>query len=273
MAGTDQQGSSHHSDEQEQRQLVQRRFGATAGSYVTSVVHAQGIDLPWVVEAAALTGNEEVVDVGTGTGHTALALAPNAREVVAIDITVPMLEAAQRLAAERHITNVRFVQGDALALPLSSESADLVVCRLAAHHFPRLTPAVQEWARVLRPDGKLIVVDSISPEEPELDSFINELEVLRDSSHVRNYRVSEWVSQLSQAGLEVGTSRAWSIRLEVQDWTQRMRTPAAEVERIIRLLTHASPEQRESFHIENQDGLLAFRLPTAMLVATKPASV
>ncbi|HEX6481432.1 MAG TPA: hypothetical protein VF043_21540, partial [Ktedonobacteraceae bacterium] len=52
--------------------LVKDRFGAAARAYTTSKVHASGPDLAWMVEAAALTGKEQVVDVGTGTGHTVL---------------------------------------------------------------------------------------------------------------------------------------------------------------------------------------------------------
>jgi ubiquinone/menaquinone biosynthesis C-methylase UbiE len=250
--------------------LVRDRFGAAARAYTTSQVHASGPDLAWIVEVAALTGKEHVVDVGTGTGHTALALAPYVTEVVALDITLPMLEEARHLAASRGITNVRFLQGDACALPLSSNQFDLVACRHAAHHFAQVAQAIGEWARILKPGGKVVVADSVSPEEAELDSFLNEIEVLRDPSHGHNYRISEWLSLLAEAGFTASLVRSWSIPLDLPSWTQRIQTPPASVAQIERLFADAPSLTSERLHIGlNEEGLLSFALPAAVFVGVK----
>src|SRR5438105_4061654 len=122
MSDTVRQNTAYGADAQEKRQQVQSNFGAAAADYVTSKVHASGQDLAWVVEAAALTGTERVLDVATGAGHTAFALAPYAAEVVALDITKQMLAVAQKAAAERHLDNIRFLEGDALQLPCDDAS-------------------------------------------------------------------------------------------------------------------------------------------------------
>lgn len=245
---------------------VQSNFGAAATDYVTSKVHAQGEDLGWVVEAAALSGSERVLDVATGAGHTAFALAPYAGEVVALDITQEMLRAAQREASERHLDNISFLEGDAQEIPCADASFDVVVCRLAAHHFPAVRQGVQEWARVLKPGGKFVLVDSIAPEEPEMDTFINEIEILRDPSHMRNHRLSEWIAFLKEVGFTVGATREWGIFLDVPSWTQRMRTPVESVRIIEQRLRSASPAIRERFLIEEKDGALGFMLPTGLIV-------
>ena len=271
MPETNQSDIPHQAQESVHLLLVQQRFGTTAQAYTSSTVHSQGQDLDWMVEAAALIGKERIVDVARGTGFTAFALAPYAHEVVGIDVTLPMLEAAHRLATERQVTNVRFLQGDALALPFSSSSMDLVACRYAAYHFSPISHAVQEWVRVLVPGGKLILVDSISPEEPELDDFINQIEVLRDSSHVHSYRISEWLALLSSGGVTAQVLREWGIPLDVRSWTQRMQTPAEDVERIIDCCAKASALAQERFHLEQQDGIFSFTLPAALLVGVKAA--
>lgn len=271
MSKSNSQDSLPESTEQEKLQLVQNQFGAAAADYVTSKVHANGQDLAWLAEAASLTGVERVLDVATGGGHAAFALAPGAAEVVALDLTRPMLEVAHKEAIARHLTNIRYLEGDAQDIPCAEGSFDVVVCRQASHHFPRIRQAIQEWARVLKPAGKLLLVDSIAPEEPELDAFLNAIEILRDPSHARNHRISEWRTFLTEAGFELLTVREWGIVLEVANWTQRMRTPPAAVALIEQQLRDASPDARARLHIEAPGGSLAFTLPVVFIVATRKA--
>lgn len=271
MPDTNQQNASRQAAEQEKLQQIQSRFGAAAADYVTSKVHASGQDLAWLVEAATLTGAERVLDVATGGGHTAFALAPRAAEVVALDLTRPMLEVAQKEAIAREIHNIRFLEGDAQAVPCENGSFDVVACRHAAHHFPNLQQAIREWMRVLKPGGKLLLVDPVAPEQPDLDVFLNEIETLRDPSHVRNHRLSEWTTFLNEAGFTVNTVREWGIFLDVPSWTRRMRTPTESVAIIEQRFRAASPAAQERLLIVEQDGVLAFTLPTALLVGSKLA--
>jgi ubiquinone/menaquinone biosynthesis C-methylase UbiE len=250
-------------------QQVQSRFGAVAADYVTSKVHASGQDLAWLVELAALTGTERVLDVATGGGHAAFALAPHSAEVVALDLTRPMLEVAQKEAEARHLYTIRFLEGDAQAIPCEESSFDVVVCRQAAHHFPNIRQCVSEWVRVLKPGGRLLLVDSVSPEEPDADGILEEIEILRDPSHVRNHRISQWTVFLNEAGFAVNSVREWSIYLDIPSWTQRMRTPPASVALIEQLLHTAAPAVRARLHIEAQDGISSFMLPAVLIGATK----
>jgi len=214
----------------EQLTAVQNRFGEVASAYVTSSVHASGPDLRWIVEETAPNGYEQVVDVATGTGHTALTLAPYVAQVTAVDATAQMLAEAQQLATSRNVTNIRFLAGTASALPVADEYADIVVCRYAAHHFPDLPQAVHEWMRVLKPGGRFAVVDSIAPEEPSLATFINTIDWLRDTSHVFNHPISEWLAILRGVGLVAAVGRTWDITLDVPSWTKRMQTPRPTID-------------------------------------------
>ena len=270
MSETDQQQPAMSKAAAEEKlQLMQSRFGAAAADYVTSKVHASGRDLAWLVEDAALTGRERVLDVATGGGHAAFALAPHAAEVVALDLTQPMLEVAHQEAIARHLNNIHYLEGDAQALPCEDSSFDTVVCRKAAHHFPYVQRAIAEWMRVLKPGGMLIMIDSASPEEPEIDAFLHEIETLRDPSHVRNYRVSEWRAMLSEAGFDLRNEREWGLFLDIPSWTQRMRTSPEAVARIEQMLNDAPPQTRERLLIEVRDGDLGFTLPCVELVGIK----
>ena len=269
MSNSKQQDASQDSATQAKLQQVQSRFGAVAADYVTSKVHANGQDLNWIVEVAALTGTERVLDVATGGGHVAFTLAPLSSEVVALDLTHEMLQVAEQEAIKRQLSNIRYLEGDAQKLPCEDASFDIVVCRQAAHHFPQVRQAVQEWQRVLKPGGKLVLDDSIAPEEPAIDTFLNELEALRDPSHMRSLRASEWNIILQENGFTVRSEREWGIFLDVPSWTQRMRTPATSVEIIEQRLHNTSPTTRKRLRIEEQNGVLAFTLPATLIMATK----
>jgi ubiquinone/menaquinone biosynthesis C-methylase UbiE len=269
MTDSKQQDASQDSATQAKLQQVQSRFGAVAAAYVTSNVHANGQDLNWIVDVAALTGTERVLDVATGGGHVAFTLAPHSSEVVALDLTHEMLQVAQQEAVKRQLLNISFLAGDAQKLPCEDASFDVIVCRQAAHHFPQVRQAVQEWQRVLKPGGKLVLDDSVGPEEPAIDTFLQEIEALRDPSHMRSLRVSEWNILLQENGFTVRSEREWGIFLDVLSWTQRMRTPATAVEIIEQRLRSASPAARKLLRIEEQHSTLAFTLPAALIMATK----
>lgn len=269
MSESNQPDAISASEETEKLRQIQQNFGAAAAAYVTSKVHASGPDLVWLVENAALRGNESVLDVATGGGHTAFALAPYAAEIVALDLTRPMLEVAQQEARARGLQNIRYLAGDAQALPFSDASFDVVTCRHAPHHFPRIEQAVSEWARVLKPGGKVLLIDSTSPEDDEADAVLHEIESLRDPSHVRNHRISEWRAYLNAAGLHVEIAREESIFLDIPSWTQRMRTPPAAVAAIEKIMREASPAISERLRFEERDGTPGFNLPIALILAVK----
>jgi ubiquinone/menaquinone biosynthesis C-methylase UbiE len=232
------------------QESVQRQFGPVAAAYATSSVHRGGPDLEAMLEAAGLRGDERVLDVAAGAGHTALAFAPRVASVVAVDLTEAMLATGRRLAEENGITNAAFVLGDAEHLPFPDAAFDVVTCRYAAHHFARPAAAVREWARVLRPGGSLLLADVVSPDDPATDTVLNAAEVLRDPSHVRDYTVAQWIAMLEDAGFAPEELGQWPLRLPFASWTERMRTPEATAVQIRALFEAAPASVREALAIE-----------------------
>ncbi len=142
-------------------------------------------------------GDERVVDVGTGAGALALALAPLVREVVGVD-PVPELLA---LARERSAPNVEFVEGDGTALPFADGSFDLAVTRRTLHHVARPEGVVAELARVTRRGGGVLVVDQLAPGDPAEAAALHEFERARDSSHTRLLSDAELRGLFAASGL------------------------------------------------------------------------
>lgn len=254
---------------------VQDQFSRQAARYESSPVHAHGDDLAWAVEAAQLSGSERVLDVGTGTGHTAFAIAPHCKSATGLDLTARMIVSAAALADEKQLTNVQFVVADGTAMPFPDAYFDVITCRLAAHHFADPAAVAAEMARVLRPQGRLVLIDHIAPESPALDSFINQLDWLRDSSHVREWTAQEWLHRFAAAGITAHVARTYALPLDFRWWVEQAATPADRVERLVHMLTTADEETRAAFHIEiDQDGSpRAFPLHSMVMVGVRRSPV
>ena len=255
----------------EVKRRISSRFGAAAGNYVSSAVHAEGDDLPRLVELARLRGDERVLDVATGGGHTALAFAPHVWEVVASDLTPDMLAAAEEFIRGRGIENVRFELADAEALPFADGSFDVVVCRIAAHHFPDPEIFVREAARVLKPGGRFLLNDNVAPEDPELDEFMNRFEKRRDPGHVRAHRVSEWQAFMEGAGLHVEHVEPPGRKpYPFEEWTSRIGMPEHERGELEAWFLAAPQRFSDFFEVVVEDGrLVSLRGVYAVLVARR----
>jgi len=250
----------------DRRTAIRRVFGSAAERYAASSIHAGGPDLDAMLAAADLVGGEKTLDLGCGTGHTALAFAARGAEVEALDLTAEMLAQGRRMAQERGLANVRFREGDAADLPFADAAFDVVTSRLSAHHFARPEAVVREAARVLRPGGRLLLVDSVAPADPAQDTFLNAVELLRDPSHVRDHTVDQWCALCEAAGLVPELLETWSYRIAFEAWVERCATPAREVAQLRSLLARAPDEVRAAFGIA-ADG--SFDMPAALICARK----
>lgn len=252
---------------EDEKDLVRSQFARNAEAYARSRTHATGRDLEQMVTLAALTGSEAVLDVSTGAGHTALAFAPRVQRVVASDLTPEMLETARRLAAARRAGNIEFVQADVEALPFPDASFDRVTCRIAAHHYPSLSRAVREMARVLRPRGRLLAEDNYSPQPEVADRFINALEKVRDPSHVRAWSLVEWAGAFTAAGVQARVAAQFESPVDFEDWVARTQTAGDNIAVLRGMLQTAPPECRITFGIGTDP--LRFHLHKAIWVAEK----
>lgn len=113
----------------------------------------------WARALAHLLPPVEVVDIGCGEGYLTIEVARWARRVVAVDRSPTVLARAKALAARRRAANITFKRGELERLPLDSGSADVALFSQALHHAADPAHAVAEAVRVLRPGGKLLVLD------------------------------------------------------------------------------------------------------------------
>lgn len=264
------------------RSLVEERFAAAAKSYATSEVHARGESLGRLIELTAPRPHWRALDVATGAGHVALALAPRVAHVAAADRTREMLDEAMALAVERGIVNIEPKLARAEALPFPDASFDLVTCRIAPHHFDDIPGFVAEVARVLRPGGTFGLVDNVGPDADlvpaatpaalaEADASYTQFEKQRDPSHVRALTLAEWLRLVAAVGLAVTHVERLTKEIDLDSWARRMNADANTIERLSGLLDGAGPALRAFLCLGDMPGRRRFTLHEGLVVAIKPS--
>ncbi|HEX7931713.1 MAG TPA: class I SAM-dependent methyltransferase [Paraburkholderia sp.] len=239
-------------------------FGSTAAAYLTSPTHATGADLRTLAESIAATPGATVLDMGCGAGHASFAVAPHAKEVVAYDIAAPMLATVEGAAKDRGLANIRTQQGAAEQLPFDDHTFDWVISRMSAHHWHDVAPALAQVRRVLKPGGRVLFIDIAGIDHPLLDTHIQAIELLRDGSHIRDYRADEWIALFAAAGFKASIRERWRIDIEFSSWVARMRTPEPRVVAIQSLWRSSPDEVRQYFDVK-EDG--SFKLDALMIEA------
>jgi ubiquinone/menaquinone biosynthesis C-methylase UbiE len=229
---------------------IQEQFSRVAEHYRHSAVHAKGADLTRIVELVQKYSQPNVLDIGCGAGHVSVALSPISQQVTAYDLTQSMLEQVTILAKERQLSNIVTQLGNADTLPFADATFDIIVTRYSAHHWQNPQQALREIRRVLKSGGMFLLSDVVSPEYYAQDTFLQTIELLRDGSHVRDYRITEWGMWIQSTGFDAGIDMTWRLPLNFDDWVTRMATPASKVSILKELFDGASDEIRSSFQIE-----------------------
>lgn len=249
---------------------VRAQFGANADAYVTSQIHKEGVDLKKLIEIAQLTGNEIALDIATGGGHTANALAPYVSHVTALDLTPAILASAKAFIDGNGHRNVHFIEGDAESLPFKDASFDIVTCRIASHHFPDVQRFTQEVFRVLRPDGQFLLDDNIAPENDRLDHFYNTVEKERDFSHFRAWKKTEWIRMIEESGFTIMEWHRVEKTFLYDSWCNRMKLSETKKEALNQYMLTAPDSVKKTFAIEEGDNkVVSFRGEAFVMKAVK----
>ncbi len=250
-----------------------KRFDAIASNYATSEVH---LSSPTLVRLYELVPRiQSVCDVASGAGHTGLSFGGIASRFVAVDPAPNMLAEVRQLALKRNIA-METVEAYAESIPLPSSSFDLVVCRLAAHHFDDLPRAMSEMTRIAKPGGHVAIIDMEGDEDANLDALNHEIEVLHDPTHVRSYTVKHWKEVFAVNGLHVeaceNRCREIPDGLTIKRWCELGNSGAEAFQAIHNRLAAVPTEWLSQLEITiDADG--GFRIPVRTLLIVGRKSV
>ena len=164
------------------------------------------------------------LDIGTGAGFAAFELSKSCQKVEATDISEGMINEAKKIMKERKINNLNFNICSAEELKYSDKEFDIVTCRTAAHHFLDVEKFCSEVHRVLKDEGEFIIVDTITSDQIKLNNWHQEVELIRDKSHIKNLSLIEWknILKISKFSfLDIIQSR---VTMNLNDWMERSGT-------------------------------------------------
>lgn len=165
-----------------------------------------------------------VLDVAAGTCAVSRSFAPLANMVVCLDATAAMLKIGREKAEKSEYRNMVFVKGSAEELPFLSDSFELVISRLAFHHFSDVNTVFSEMTRVCKPGGRVVIID-MEAAENGLRDIRDEIETLRDPSHVKNLSKNELLALFREMSITVETVEITEMPTELSSWMKLTDTP------------------------------------------------
>lgn len=211
---------------------IRRSFATQAGAFEDPSRHfSKGDVADWMRQNTPTEATDLVLEVAAGTALFGRAVASLVGFVVAVDLTPEMLTAGKAGADSAGLRNMMFEVGDATALPYLDDSFDLVISRLALHHFPEPATPLREMLRVCRPGAAIAVIDMVVVDDESKELF-NELERLRDPAHTNALTRSELAAALTDVGMVIEHTATWDNVLQPAAWFSQTATAASDIKAI-----------------------------------------
>jgi ubiquinone/menaquinone biosynthesis C-methylase UbiE len=243
------------------KETVQTEFSRAAGTFGRRT--AGRFDALGVPEFSRVEHGAVVVEVGAGTGNFLRLFAEIASRLIGVDLTHEML--AQ---APAHAPAIEAVVADGGRLPLKSDSIDLVASAQGFHHIPEPLHILKEMKRVMAPSGRVLIVDQTAPESFEQAAAMNELEVVRDSSHAASRPPSAFRILMSAAGLEIVDEKVVEVTERLSGWMWPDEFPAERIEAVRDFIERRGETTGMNWRREGDDWVYTRR--RIMMLAERP---
>lgn len=202
-----------------------KSFGTQAANFESNKYHLSKKEyVDYAIKKSEPKKSDKLLEVAAGTCILGRAFSKYVAQVTCLDVTTAMLEIGKKESEKENINNIIFVKGFAEKLPFLDNSYDIVISRLAFHHFSNPIPIFAEMKRVLKDNGKLILIDMI-PRDISLRDEIDRIETIRDNSHVRELSLEEMTKLYNDNNLKLEIQESNEIPVDLESWMELTKTP------------------------------------------------
>ena len=245
----------------------------TIRAFRIAAVHDHSLepDINRLVELAEPAKQDAALDIVTGLGHVARALAPFVAHVDALDPDEKMLDESRAIASEEGVRNITFAVGDPIKLSFKANTFDIVTARMALRHLGDGAACIREVHRVLKAGGRFLLADSLAPPHPDLADFLKKLLSHRDRSHVKSYTLAEFESMLEREGFDIDLIEIYPKEHDFESWAKKAGADDDTVRMIAKLIQSESDRIKRHFRVHEEDGKLVSFVTWMILIRARPA--
>jgi ubiquinone/menaquinone biosynthesis C-methylase UbiE len=245
---------------------IQKQFNRQAEEYAQTKQAKDVRAMAGLVRLTKTNASSLTLDVACGPGRLTMAFANHAKQATGLDVTENLLNIARAEAAKLAIPNIVFAQGSALDIPFDNGTFDTVSCRAAFHHFAEPEQVLKEMARVLKPDGEMIIADILGNEEAAKAAQHDALEQLCDPTHVRCLSKTTFQGLFDATGLDVASCRFGTMDYEVEQWLLHGGPSKAQKQAIRSRFEQSVVSDETGLEAREDQGVLKFTHQTAVFV-------
>ena len=240
---------------------IREQFTRQGAAYakLEYVSHAKGLKA--ILAMAEASQADRVLDVACGPGFIAMAFAEVCAEVVGVDATDSFLQMAREESKRRNLQNLRFVEGDVTQMEFEDNAFDIAVCRAAFHHFPDPASVLHEMKRVVRPGGRLLVMDMLASEDPDKAAYHQRLEVLCDPTHAKALSPSAFESLFTNCGITITAQHDGQSKYAVEEWIAHGGPTETDAETLRALLRACLDQDHAGIPVWEEDDTLMMAHP------------
>lgn len=253
----------------QQRSLIVEQFTKQAIPFAQLPNHNNEDTNQLVINTIGIGPQDTVLDLACGPGLITSAVAGVAKHVTGIDITPAMIEQAQHRQQSLGLTNMSFQVGDVQPVPAADATFSSVMTRYSFHHFLDPQGVLQEMVRVCQPGGQVGVIDVFmsSPEQAEL---YDQMEKLRDPSHVRALLLAELTGLFWDAGLKNLRTAFYKVEVELEELLKATHTQPDAAAEVRAILKQDLGHDRLGVGAVLKHGAIYFGFPVVVIAGQKP---